>query len=475
MQRVLPCLFLMLVCLLTEIPAQTVIVSPEIQLRSDVRYEVLSMRSGRTILFRDRIFEQDVLGYDENMRNLWARELSFEKKRIGIIGVLDGEEDFTLIYHFRERSSVVVMGRTYDENANLISSDTLWVEEGLLNSPEYYLSLSDDRRFALIFKTKYGEGVTGYGLNLDSMKVEWKNKIKVDDFGVKEDFIQAIVANDGRSFLVYEKDNRWTKRRSHRVQIYPFDHPGPIININASGRMYYDIFFQFNDKENKVVGAASYSERSDSRTDGIISYTIELDRQNQIFESTYRFDEKILQDIYGKKVNKNKGLKDVVIRHIQPRADGGVVILGELSKEYSRRPSFSAAPASSYTRRWVDYYFEEIIAVSVHPDGKMHWVEVLHKRQYSQDDDAMFSSFFVFELPSQLRILFNDEIRSENTVSEYIVTGKGLEERKSLMSTDYQNLKLRFREAKQTGNQSLIVPSLRGNRLALVKIDYSET
>ena len=123
----------------------------------------------------------------------------------------------------------------------------------------------------------------------------------------------------------------------------------------------------------------------------------------------------------------------------------------------------------------LDYYFEEMIAVSVHPDGNMHWVEVLHKRQYSQDDDAMFSSFFVFELPSQLRILFNDEIRSENTVSEYIVTGKGLEERKSLMSTDYQNLKLRFREAKQTGNQSLIVPSLRGNRLALVKIDYSET
>ena len=47
------------------------------------------------------------------------------------------------------------------------------------------------------------------------------------------------------------------------------------------------------------------------------------------------------------------------------------------------------------------------------------------KKQYSQDDNAIFSSFFLFQNPRELRFLFNDDIKTENTVSEYIITGSG--------------------------------------------------
>lgn len=468
--------FLLLILLISfEISSQSVLVSEEIPLRNDVRYELLNTSNGKTLLFRDRIFEQDVLGFDENMRNNWVRELDFEKKRIGIIGILERNDGFTLLYHFRERMNVFVVGRTFDDQAQVVSTDTLWVEESMLNTPEYYLSLSKDHRYAVIFETKFNEGVLGRGIDVDRMQMEWKHIVKVDDANVRKDFRQALVTNDGHAYLVFEKDNRWNKRKTHSIEILRLDQPAVPISINVNDVLCYDLLFEPNDQDNRLVGACSYSESSDNRTDGIKSFIIDMEKGELTQTTTFQFDEKLLQDIYGKKVKKKKGLKDLVIRHLQPRVDGGLVIVGELSKEYSRRPSFSAAPSSAYTRRWVDYYFEDIVAVSIHPDGKIHWSEVLHKRQYSQDDDAMFSSFFVFETPSQLRIMFNDEIRSENTVSEYIVTGRGLKERKSLMSTDYQNLKLRFREAKQTSGASLIVPSLKGNRLTLVKIDYNES
>jgi hypothetical protein len=76
------------------------------------------------------------------------------------------------------------------------------------------------------------------------------------------------------------------------------------------------------------------------------------------------------------------------------------------------------------------------------------------------------------ENPSRLRLIFNDEIRNENTVSEYILQGNGLSKRSSVMSTDYQRLKLRFQEAIQVASNQIIVPSERNSRLNLVKITY---
>jgi hypothetical protein len=84
----------------------------------------------------------------------------------------------------------------------------------------------------------------------------------------------------------------------------------------------------------------------------------------------------------------------------------------------------------------------------------------------------MFSSFFLFKSPTNLRLLFNDEIKYENTVSEYVVNGLGGFERKSLLSTENLELKLRFRDALQVSATEVIVVSERRNRLKLVKLQY---
>ncbi|MDX1685062.1 MAG: hypothetical protein R3275_07485 [Saprospiraceae bacterium] len=454
--------------------SQSVLVSEDIMLRSDMRYEVMPMDTGRTLLFRDRVFEQDVLGFDETLRNIWTQEMTFEKRRIGMIGLVHGQNDFTILYQFRDRMSVYIVGRKYDAQARIIQSDTLSVINSLLNTPDFYLAESQDRSKAIIFSTENSDAVRAIGVDIDSLSVMWEHHQLIREVNVRKDFRSTLVTNDGRGYIILEADNTWGQRKSHRLEILPLDSSARQMYVPLPGVVCYDVRFNFNNRQNSIFGACSFSEKSDNKTVGIMTLTLNLEATQDYTLSTVRFSEELLQDIYGKKVKKKKGLRDLAIRHIQARQDGGLVVFGELSKEYSRRPSF-ATSASTYSRRWVDYYFEDIVVFSIHPDGKLHWSEVLHKRQYSQDDDAMYSSFFVFELPSQLRILFNDEIRSENTVSEYIVTGKGLQERKNLMSTDYQNLKLRFREAIQTNNNTLIVPSLKGNRLSLVKISYDET
>ena len=84
----------------------------------------------------------------------------------------------------------------------------------------------------------------------------------------------------------------------------------------------------------------------------------------------------------------------------------------------------------------------------------------------------MYSSYFLFKTPSSLRFLFNDEVKYENTVSEYVLKGNGQAERNSLLSTENLKLRLRFRDAIQVDANELIIPSERRNRLRLVRLNY---
>ena len=67
------------------------------------------------------------------------------------------------------------------------------------------------------------------------------------------------------------------------------------------------------------------------------------------------------------------------------------------------------------SRSVVDYFYEDLFVLAFYPDGNLHWNTILHKKQYSQDDEGVFSSYFLFKTPAFLRLIFNDEIKFENT------------------------------------------------------------
>lgn len=189
----------------------------------------------------------------------------------------------------------------------------------------------------------------------------------------------------------------------------------------------------------------------------------------------FLFDDNILVDLNGvEKKNKKNVLNDFFTKTLIHRKDGGVVIVAELQREYARRnagiSNFDRAMAAS--RGYVDYYSEDLILFSIQPDGNLFWRKVLFKKQFSQDDEGIYSSFFTLKAPSQIHFIFNDEIKNNNTVSEYVIDPLGNYRRSSLLSTEYKNLKLRFQEALQTSATSFVVPSEKNGKINLVKITF---
>ena len=167
-----------------------------------------------------------------------------------------------------------------------------------------------------------------------------------------------------------------------------------------------------------------------------------------------------------------EGISDLYFEKMIIRKDGGIVAIFEERREYER--SLYQGRRDFYGMRFaIDYYYDDMYAIALSPQGESHWQKRLPKKQYSFDDDALFSSFFIFETPSALRIVYNDEIKNENTVSEYVLTGGGLSERRNVLNTNRQDLRLQVSQSLQVSSNDFIIPSVRRNRLKLVRIAYN--
>jgi hypothetical protein len=221
-----------------------------------------------------------------------------------------------------------------------------------------------------------------------------------------------------------------------------------------------------------LVAGGLYSLENLGRAEGSFYLNINPKKPDDLVLEFHPFDDEFVATLLEKSKNKNKGVPEVSVQEIVLRRDGGILLIGELNKTFERRNGASSSYYGRSGPNIMDYYYDDIFAISVHPTGEIHWKNVMHKKQFSQDDGAIYSSYFLVKTPTALRVLFNDEIKYENTVSEYVIKGNGAFDRNSVMSTENQQLRLRFRDAVQTGIDEIIIPSERRTRLKLVKVVF---
>lgn len=473
MKRLLILLSLVFPILLT---AQVVKVSDEIPLRNDVSYEVLGELKGRVLLFRDRTTEFEVQAFNDQMREIWSKELDLDRRLPVVVGLSSSDQDFTVIYRYRRKSDTVLKAHKYDPGANLIDSVTIKDFGYLFFTPDFELILSEDRSKALIYYIEKQSILHAVSFDVTTMQKLWDRTFTPEEYDASRDILHGVVDNQGIFYLIIEKNNLRYKKDNHFYEIHQFgtaDGAYNRMNISLDGKLTYDVYFSFDNLNNNLVAGGLYAENNPGRATGYFILTIDRDdgrKQRLVF---HPFTEEFIATLMGKEVEDNKGIMECSVQDLVIRQDGGLLIIGERNRQYERRlAGANRLSYEGYNRYIVDYFYDDLFVLSLNSDGTSHWEQVLHKKQYSQDDDGIYSSYFLFKTPRRLRFLFNDEIKYENTVSEYILTGTGKYDRNSVLSTENLKLRLRFRDATQTSGHRVIIPSERRNNLRLVKVEY---
>ena len=459
-----------------ESVAQKVTVSREINVKGNYAYEILPNISDRIIVYHDMGYQHKFDIYDNELRYLNTIEPQFEKKHIQPAGVLAVDSAFHFYYTYRDNDSICYRANRYNRSANLTDSLTISVQEKKMINSNARFAHSKDKSKVLIFNPD-DRGILMQLVDNRSFRLLTMFRLQVKDINLKTDFEKILVTNSGEIIVFGKKTSFWEKSNPGFFMVRCRDKDNVTIHdFEPEKDNVTDFIPDYDEVNQKLVLAGFTSESSDDNINGYFGFSISLDSIPEDADIVInRFSPEFISDLTGKKPGKIREVSSLRLQDIVVRQDGGVILISEIVREFIRRTQMNSPlslgnPVPS--RGFIDYYHEDLIMLATYPDGREHWNRILFKKQFSQDDNANFSSYFIFRTPSRLRLLYNDEIKNDITVSEYLVDPLGNMERKSVLSTEYQNLKLRFRNAIQTGPKSLIIPSEKGWKISMVKIEY---
>ncbi len=458
--------------------SQSALVSDPLFIRSDYGYEIIGRLGDRVLVFRDRYDDFVVQAFDSQMRLSWSKDLDdLDRRGMRVLGVVPGRNDFSVVYQVRRRGHTILRVHKYDPNANLI--DSMMVKdygERLFNTPVLDLMHSEDRNCVVVYNTAERDQIEAVAFHLDKMQVLWDTVALVDD---ASDFFEdrqpeITLSNAGAFFWVSERNNRRGKLDKHEVKILRFDGAGIHTNRTQLGTyLTIDSRFIFDNLNNRLCAAGLWAEKGRDRANGAFYLSLIPGKDSAQVLRYEPFDEKFMSILRQKDVGEDsRGIADAQLRELLLRQDGGIILVAERYHEVQRGSAAGRGFFRDGMRMIVDYYYDDVFVLAFQPDGQTQWKSALHKKQYSQDDEGTFSSYFLMRNADRMRFFFNDEIKYENTCSEYVLSAVGEFDRNSLLNTLNQNLRLRFRDALQLNASECIVPSEFRGRLRLVLLRF---
>lgn len=459
---------------MSTIFGQEVSISQEMNVRNYFSYELIGEIDDRIILYRDKGFTKEVDVFNLEMEHTQSSELNFEKKKTDVFTVVGLDSVFQVLYGYMEKDSMVFKMRVYDKLVRLIDSTTLTKVYKKKIKKRISHHLSPDKTKVLLSTKNGDDDILFYLYDYKRKKIIWNSTVFI------EKKISSIFLTDHGKIILRERDEN---KSGTQIILHIVDpsNPGPqSVIVDLQEAFYKNVLIDYDNKHQQLIVCGNFGEKKDKDSKGVfILKKSLLELQGFEYPQLINYDPNLGRElIQGKKKNKKRILDDLYVKEIILRNDGGLLLVSEITKEFSRRSPYNSAYGRSaggnpYSRRgWIDYYNEDIVITNVDNSGNVVWNKVLYKKQFSQDDDAIFSSFFIMKTPSRLRIIYNDEIKNSSTVSEYLMDPVGRIARNSLLSTEYQNMKLRFKDAVQLSSNTLLIPSEKNYDLNLVKITY---
>ncbi|MDH5381306.1 MAG: hypothetical protein OEW75_10665 [Cyclobacteriaceae bacterium] len=186
---------------------------------------------------------------------------------------------------------------------------------------------------------------------------------------------------------------------------------------NIGGKFLTDMQIAINDN-NDIICAGFYSNEGTVSIMGSYFLKIDFKTREVITKSFKEFDLDFITQNFTErqeeraKKRADKGhnvemyqfdLDDIILKD-----DGGAVLIGE---QYYVR-TVTTQTGNGTTTTTYNYFFNDIIAVSMNPDGSIDWAKKIPKRQITSNDGGFYSSYYLAVYKDRLNFIFNDNIRN---------------------------------------------------------------
>lgn len=247
------------------------------------------------------------------------------------------------------------------------------------------------------------------------------------------------------------------------------------IDFNFQRPVFKKLYLEADNVNNNLIATGLYTDNTGEEAQGYFYLVYDLDSPRLATTQYTKFSGDIIFEITGKDTSKNvSGFYSFEVFDLVLRFDGGAIIVAESrfdTEESMQVPSFTPTIGPSFRTISISYY-NDILLISVKPDGTLEWSRVLKKKQISEDDDGFFSSYMMATTADRLHFIYNEEIYHKTSVSDYVVNKRGELERKYLLNAGDKNVMLTPKLGKQISSNELLIPSYKRSYLSFVKFTY---
>lgn len=452
---------------------QQVTISTEINMRSDRAFHLIGEIEDHFLLYRELNNEKKLMIYDTSLVLQSERQINLINSDKSIVfELINMDSTFGVFYGYYKEDEEILQLDIFDSGANLRDSIEILREERDKIHLRYNVLFSDDQSKIAFYNFGRNDNLRVIVYDINERDILHNNHYNLLNTDFEKNFVEARLSNRGSLFLLTEYDNSRSSKSGHEAFLYHFK-PGVStvdeIVIPLHDMVTSPLFLSIDNLNNGIGLAALYDDKKHTTAKGYVWVYGQIDQWSDLAVIQIPLDPVIAFDLYGEK--NRYSINYFTITDVIYKINGEALLIMEMQQDQVRS---NATTRGQGLYGWQDHFREDLVVMNISKTGEMRWHKVCYKKQFSQNDGGVYSSYFPFITPSRLHLVFNDEISLNSTVSDYVFDGFGNFKRTSLMSTEYQNLLLRLQDAVQISSSSLLIPSIKNNSFHLVKLNYSQ-
>ncbi len=393
-------------------------------------------------------------------------------------------DSITMLYQYLQGRDLFLYGAVMDKEGRLLRRPLKLDQKrtgflGVGDNEYYTFAASDDKRCFV-----------AYTLTDDSREMEVKAVVCQNDLSAIRR-INSTVKRDGnllagRPALTNNRDfvipvRQATGRRDAYDALLLVRFSDSLKGFSATSVPLENVFVEepfirTAPQDGNLYLAAFYDSNKSGNPDGILYAGFDGKTFSEIRRLKVPFDDR-LRAMTGERSLRhafaNQHMRQLIIRN-----DGGFVAISEesyvnLRNNYSPGWGYYSMYGPFMGGQQVrEYYFNDILALSVDSAGAMQWPSFIRKEQYSQEDGGLFSSYSFVNTGSNLGFLFNNFNRQRSSISLVEMEDDGKQQSRSFDIEGETTPDWIPRMAKQVSASEVVVPCLLRKKICFAKVVF---
>lgn len=472
-----------------QLKAQNIAISNPIKLPSKLSdYEVLGKNDNGIYVryFNGNTTELEL--FNDQLRSVIKREVNV-KERNSTIESIFLQEDRAVVFYTQQLEGSLYLKAKFLNNY-IDASNSVYYLDSMTNIRNagyysYYFKQSANLKFFTfftIFEDKSGFSVKYQILNRDLEYVaDGVFEIKQKDIVLKS----FKINNNGVVYAVMAHQIKGSDANDYNYdQLYSFVYDpttqqGLEQHNEISERLRFkNIITEIDNQTNRAYTASCYKSLDNNEDLGLFILST-APTSDHTLQHRYPYTKEAMSQLlsYDAKDWRDQAM---IIRPKQllPQSDGGCLVISEGQYQYTK--VIRSTPytylysmyGDMYTKAYDQNHYFDISAFSIDGNGKINWTAFMPKKQITEGDGGIYSSYVLLESNNVLKFLFNEDVYSNGNFVEYNLNPRGETKSLSLLNTQKDGLVLIPQKGLQISPTEVVIPSEQKRILQLVLFKY---